>query len=41
VPFTGAVDSRTRWFDTLTARVGYLVQPTNVLLYAQGGAPLL
>ena len=23
---------------TLTARVGYLVQPTNVLLYAQGGA---
>jgi outer membrane immunogenic protein len=38
VPFTGAVDSRTRWFDTLTARVGYLVQPTNVLLYAQGGA---
>ena len=30
VPFTGAVDSRTRWFDTLTARVGYLVQPTNV-----------
>jgi outer membrane immunogenic protein len=37
VPFTGAVDSRTRWFDTLTARGGYLVQP-NVLLYAQGGA---
>lgn len=25
------------WFDTLTARGGYLVQP-NVLLYAQGGA---
>ena len=37
VPFTGAVDSRTRWFDTLTVRGGYLVQP-NVLLYAQGGA---
>jgi outer membrane immunogenic protein len=37
VPFTGAVDSRTHWFDTLTARGGYLVQP-NVLLYAQGGA---
>jgi outer membrane immunogenic protein len=37
VPFTGAVDSRTRWFDTLTARVGYLVTP-QVLLYAQGGA---
>jgi hypothetical protein len=38
VPFTGAVDSRTRWFDTLTARVGFLVPRTNVLLYAQGGA---
>jgi outer membrane immunogenic protein len=38
VPFTGAVDSRTHWFDTLTARVGYLVPSTNVLLYAQGGA---
>jgi outer membrane immunogenic protein len=37
VPFTGTVDSRTRWFDTLTARGGYLVQP-RVLLYAQGGA---
>ena len=38
VPLTGAVDSRTRWFDTLTARVGFLVPQTNVLLYAQGGA---
>jgi outer membrane immunogenic protein len=38
VPFTGAVDSRTRWFDALTARVGFLVPSTNVLLYAQGGA---
>jgi outer membrane immunogenic protein len=38
VPFTGALDSRTRWFDTLTARVGFLVPQTNVLLYAQGGA---
>jgi outer membrane immunogenic protein len=37
VPFTGTVDSRTRWFDTLTARGGYLLQ-SNVLLYAQGGA---
>jgi outer membrane immunogenic protein len=37
VPFTGAVDSRTHWFDTLTARGGYLVTP-QVLLYAQGGA---
>jgi outer membrane immunogenic protein len=37
VPFTGTVDSRTRWFDTLTARGGYLVTPL-VLLYAQGGA---
>jgi outer membrane immunogenic protein len=37
VPFTGNVNSRTRWFDTLTARGGYLVTP-QVLLYAQGGA---
>lgn len=27
----------TNWFDTLTPRAGYLVQP-NVLLYVQGGA---
>jgi outer membrane immunogenic protein len=38
VPFTGVVDSRTHWFDTLTGRVGFLVPSTNVLLYAQGGA---
>jgi len=37
VPFTGDINSRTRWFDTLTARGGYLVTP-QVLLYAQGGA---
>jgi len=38
VAFTGAaIDSRTHWFDTLTARAGYLVTP-QVLLYAQGGA---
>jgi outer membrane immunogenic protein len=37
VAFTGTIDSRTRWFDTLTARGGYLVTP-QVLLYAQGGA---
>jgi len=37
VAFTGVADSRTHWFDTLTARVGYLVTP-QVLLYAQGGA---
>ena len=37
IPFTGTADSRTRWFDTLTARGGYLVTPL-VLLYAQGGA---
>src|SRR5215471_9421774 len=37
VPFTGTVNSRTRWFDTLTVRGGYLVTP-QVLLYAQGGA---
>jgi len=28
--------SKTRWFDTLTARAGFLVQP-NILLYGQGG----
>ena len=37
VPFTGVADSSTHWFDTLTARAGYLVTP-QVLLYAQGGA---
>ena len=37
VPFTGNINSRTWWFDTLTARGGYLVTP-QVLLYAQGGA---
>jgi len=37
VAFTGVADSRTHWFDTLTARAGYLVTP-QVLLYAQGGA---
>jgi outer membrane immunogenic protein len=37
IPLSGTVHSRTNWFDTLTARAGYLVQPT-VLLYAQGGA---
>ena len=36
-PFSGTVNSHLHWFDTLTARGGYLVQP-NVLLYAQGGA---
>jgi outer membrane immunogenic protein len=33
----GSADSSTHWFDTLTARGGYLVVP-NVLLYVQGGA---
>jgi outer membrane immunogenic protein len=37
IPFTGTADSRTRWFDTLTARGGYLVL-SNLLLYGQGGA---
>ncbi len=32
--YTG--DSSTAWFDTLTARLGYAVQP-NILLYMQGG----
>ena len=36
VAFTGAVDSSTHWFDTLTARAGYLVTQ-QVLLYAEGG----
>ena len=37
IPFSGTADSRTRWFDTLTARGGYLIAP-NVLFYVQGGA---
>lgn len=35
--FTGSAESHVEWFDTLTGRVGYLVQP-NILLYGQGGA---
>ena len=35
--FSGTVNSHLHWFDALTARGGYLVQP-NVLLYGQGGA---
>ena len=35
--FSGTVNSKVHWFDALTARGGFLVQP-NVLLYAQGGA---
>jgi outer membrane immunogenic protein len=35
--FSGTVNSHLHWFDALTARGGYLVQP-NLLLYAQGGA---
>ena len=31
------IDSHTRWFDTLTGRVGYLFTP-NFLFYGQGGA---
>ena len=33
----GSANTRTNWFDTLTARQGFLFQP-NVLIYAQGGA---
>jgi len=33
----GSIKTDVNWFDTLTGRVGYLVQP-NVLLYGQGGA---
>jgi outer membrane immunogenic protein len=35
--FSGTINSSLHWFDALTARGGYLVQP-NVLLYVQGGA---
>ena len=34
---SGTINSHVHWFDALTARGGYLVQP-NILLYAQGGA---
>ena len=33
----GSANTHTNWFDTLTARQGFLFQP-NVLIYAQGGA---
>jgi outer membrane immunogenic protein len=35
--FAGTINSHLHWFDALTARAGYLVQP-NILLYGQGGA---
>ena len=35
--FSGTVNSHLHWFDMLTARGGYLLQP-NLLFYAQGGA---
>ena len=35
--FSGTINSHLHWFDALTARGGYLIQP-NLLLYAQGGA---
>jgi outer membrane immunogenic protein len=31
------IESKTRWFDTLTGRVGYLFRP-DFLFYGQGGA---
>ena len=34
---SGTVNGHANWFDALTARGGYLVQP-NILLYVQGGA---
>jgi outer membrane immunogenic protein len=34
---TGHAEFHNRWFDALTARIGYAVQP-NWLLYFQGGA---
>ena len=33
----GSVNSRANWFNTLTAREGFLFQPT-FLVYGQGGA---
>ena len=35
--FTGTANTSLSWFDTLTVRGGYLLQP-NLLLYGQGGA---
>ena len=35
--FSGTINSSLHWFDALTARGGFLVQP-NVLFYVQGGA---
>src|SRR5215831_20842451 len=37
--FTGAgtIETKVKWFDALTGRLGYLVQP-NLLFYGQGGA---
>jgi len=35
--FSGTVNSHLHWFDALTGRVGYLIEP-NFLVYAQGGA---
>ena len=34
---SGTINGHLHWFDALTARAGYLVQP-NILLYGQGGA---
>jgi outer membrane immunogenic protein len=34
--FAGTINSKAQWYDTLTGRVGYLVQP-NLLFYVQGG----
>ena len=33
----GTVETKVNWFDALTGRLGYLVQP-NLLFYGQGGA---
>lgn len=34
--FSGTISAHVNWYDALTGRVGYLVQP-NLLLYGQGG----
>jgi outer membrane immunogenic protein len=33
----GTINTKVNWFDALTGRLGYLVQP-NLLFYGQGGA---
>jgi outer membrane immunogenic protein len=34
----GTADSKTQWFNTLTARIGYTVWPSTLLYFQAGGA---